>query len=213
MKKGLFITFEGGEGSGKSTQAEILTNRLRLQGVRVVATREPGGTRIGEQVRSITHSQENIDLNPKAEAYLMAASRAQHVAEVIYPAIQAGMVVICDRFVDSSIAYQGYGRELGPDIVAGLNDFAVNGARPDMTILLDIDPEIGAARRNGSGKKDRLDLQEAEFYLRVRQGYLELAKKFPERYVVINAAGGMEKVAGQIWAVISKKFNLKNGSD
>lgn len=205
MKRGFFITFEGGEGAGKSIQVEILASHLHEEGYPVKVTREPGGTRIGEQIRSITHNSENVDLEATTEAYLMAAARAQHVEQVIFPSLEAGHIVVSDRYVDSSIAYQGYGRKLGPEKIAGLNDLAVNGAIPDLTILLDVSVERGHRRRNKSLKpKDRLDLQQKEFYERVHNGYLTLAKKNKGRYVVINAERPIEDVAQEVWKVVKE---------
>lgn len=207
MKKGFFITFEGGEGSGKSIQVEILVSHLHEEVYSVVVTREPGGTRIGEQIRTITHSQENVDLDPVAEAYLMAAARAQHVRQIIAPALEAGKIVVCDRFVDSSLAYQGYGRKLGVDVVARLNALAVNGAKHDLTILLDVTPQVGMKRRTKSHKpNDRLDLQQHDFYQRVHDGYLSLAKREPSRYVVIDASKSIEVVAGEVWKSVKKNL-------
>lgn len=212
MKKGFFITFEGGEGAGKSIQVEILASHLHEEDYEVKVTREPGGTRIGEQIRAITHSQENVDLTGVAEAYLMSAARAQHVEQVIFPSLEAGKIVVCDRFVDSSIAYQGYGRKLGPEKIADLNEMAVNGAVPNLTILLNIPPEVGHKRRMKSHKAvDRLDLQQKEFYERVQKGYLELAKKNHGRYVIIDAGESIEQVSIKIWQVVKKR--LKNKSD
>lgn len=199
-KKGYFITFEGGEGAGKSIQTEILASHLHEAGYRVKVTREPGGTRLGEQIRAITHNQENVDLLPLTEAYLMAASRAQHVAEVVYPALETGHIVVSDRYIDSSIAYQGYGRKLGAETIKLLNDPAVNGAIPDLTILLNVDVTVGSRRRTKSLKaRDRLDLEQKEFYDRVHAGYLELARKDPQRFVVIDANRPIEQVALDIW--------------
>ncbi|MBI3577060.1 dTMP kinase [Candidatus Gottesmanbacteria bacterium] len=207
MNKGFFITFEGGEGAGKSIQVEILVSHLHEEGYAVLVTREPGGTRIGEQIRTITHSQENVDLDPVAEAYLMAAARAQHVRQIIAPVLEAGKIVVCDRFVDSSLAYQGYGRKLGVDVVEELNALAVNGAKPDCTIFLNIAPDIGMKRRNKSRKpSDRLDVQRLDFYQRVHDGYLVLAKREPSRYVVIDASKSIEGVAAQIWNVVKTKL-------
>ena len=206
MKRGYFITFEGGEGAGKSIQVEILSSHLSEKGYHIVVTREPGGTRIGEQIRAITHNPENVDLTPVAEAYLMAAARAQHVAQIIEPSIASGKIVICDRFVDSSIAYQGYGRKLGPDVIDKLNELAVNGAVPDLTVYLNVPLELGMQRRKKSNKaSDRLDLQQKEFYTRVHQGYLELVKKNPKRYVVIDASRTIVEVASEIWKVVELK--------
>lgn len=210
-KKGLFIVFEGGEGAGKSMQVGLLASRLREAGHEVVATREPGGTRIGEQIRAITHNPENVDLSARAEAYLMAASRAQHVNEIIEPALIDGKIVVCDRFLDSSIAYQGYGRKLGADTIGKLNEMAVKGLVPDLTILLDVPIDVGLARRNGSVKKDRLDLQQKSFYERVYRGYLELAKKNPTRYVVIGGTDAIDAVAGKIWETVKRFVDTRNG--
>lgn len=205
MKHGFFITFEGGEGAGKSIQVEILASHLHEEGYAVTVTREPGGTRIGEQIRSITHNQENVDLEATTEAYLMAAARAQHVEQVIFPSLEAGKIVVCDRFVDSSIAYQGYGRKLGPEKITRLNEMAVNGAIPDLTLLLDVSIEVGLKRRHKSNKpRDRLDLQQREFYTRVHEGYLTLAKKNPRRYVIIDAQRSIEKVSLSVWSAVKK---------
>jgi len=212
MKRGFFIVFEGGEGSGKSIQVEILASHLREEGYTVTVTREPGGTRIGEQIRAITHNSENVDLDAVAESYLMAASRAQHVRELIEPALVAGKVVVCDRFVDSSIAYQGYGRKLGGDTIRILNELAVDGAIPDMSIVLDVSPSLGLDRRaRGVKMKDRLDLQQKDFYDRVYQGYVTLAKKDPERYVIIDSSKPIEDVAGNVWKAVKKALDNRNG--
>lgn len=214
MKRGFFIVLEGGEGSGKSVQAELLGNRLRQTGRKVVLTREPGGTRIGEQIRTITHNRENVDLDPIAEAYLMAASRAQHVREIIAPALVDGAIVISDRFVDSSIAYQGYGRNLGVKEIASLNDLAVNGVMSDLVILLDVPPAMGFARLEKEGKqKDRLDIQQKEFYGRVRGGYLALAKNNSSRYVVVDATKSAEEVASSIWKIVTDALDKRNGKE
>lgn len=210
-RRGFFIVFEGVEGAGKSVQAGLLASHLREQGHPVLVTREPGGTRIGEQIRAITHNQKNVDLDARAEAYLMAASRSQHVTEIIEPALEEGKVVVCDRFVDSSIAYQGYGRGLGADTIRDLNHLAVNGAVPDLTILLNVPVEVGLARREGSVKKDRMDLQQKDFYQRVHQGYLELAKSAPAQYVVIDATAPLEAVASKVWEAVKKFLGKSNG--
>jgi len=185
-KKNLFIVFEGLEGSGKSTQAGLLASRLLEEGFDIKATREPGGTRIGELIRQITHSKDNVDLTAVAESCLMAASRAQHVREIIRPALDSGKIVISDRFVDSSLAYQGYGRELGEGKITALNKMAVEEVIPDIVIFLDVLPEIGFKRRNGTSKIDRLDLQQNDFYLRVYEGYIKLAGKNKDKYFFIK---------------------------
>ncbi len=204
-KKGIFITFEGNEGSGKSIQVEILASHLREESYEVVVTREPGGTRIGEHIRSITHDPENVDLAPATESYLMAAARAQHVSEVILPAISSGKIVICDRFIDSSIAYQGYGRKLGEKTIKELNKLAVGNIEPDLTILLDVSVEIGLLRRrNGRKKIDRLDLQQKDFYNRVSVGYKKLVKNDKSRFFVIAGSQPIEDIAKQIWEKVKQ---------
>lgn len=214
MKRGFFIVFEGGEGAGKSVQAQILATRLREKGKKVVVTREPGGTRIGEQIRAITHNTENVDLDPVAEAYLMAASRAQHVREIIAPALACGNMVISDRFVDSSIAYQGFGRNLGAKDIAALNELAVNGAKSDVVILLDMPPAVGLARLKKEGKwKDRLDMQQRDFYDRVHAGYLALAKNNSSRYVVVDATKSIEEVASSVWKIVTDALDKRNGKE
>lgn len=206
MKRGYFIVLEGVEGSGKSSETELLARQLRSKGHDVVVTREPGGTRIGEQIRNITHDPANVDLDPMTEAYLMAASRAQHVREIIAPALEDGKIIISDRFVDSSIAYQGYGRDLGAKDIAALNELAVDGARPDIVFLLDAPPAFGLARLEQFGKKkDRMDMQKKDFYDRVREGYLSLAKHNPSRYVVVDATKSIEEVASVIWNILSAR--------
>jgi dTMP kinase len=208
-KRGYFISFEGGEGAGKTIQVELLAQKLKKAGYDVVVTREPGGTPIGEQIRSITHSKENVDLDPKAESYLMAAARAQHVAQVIEPALEKDYIVVCDRFLDSSTAYQGYGRQLGPERIELLNELAINSTLPDLTLLLDISIEEGLKRRKNSQKPtDRLDLQKEEFYKRVRNGYIQLSQKYASRFVVISALGTVEDISTKIWNVVQKSVTL-----
>lgn len=210
MKKGVFITFEGNEGSGKSIQVEILASHLREEGYKVVVTREPGGTRIGEHIRGITHDPENVDLDPKTESYLMAAARAQHVEEVILPALKSGKIVICDRFLDSSLAYQGYGRNLGEETITSLNKLAIGNIKPDLTILLDVPIDIGLRRRqNGRKRIDRLDLQQKDFYKRVDRGYKIIAEKYPKRYFVISAKKPIEAIAKIIWEKVKKVYAQK----
>ena len=194
------------EGSGKSTQVGILAGKLREKGIDVVVTREPGGTRIGELIREITHSRDNVDLTAACEAYLMAASRAQTVREIIRPALSASKVVIADRFFDSSLAYQGYGREFGEEKIAALNELATDGVMPDITFFLDVSPKLGFTRRNGTKKIDRLDLQPPDFYKRVYQGYKKQAGKYSLRYVTIDGGETIEKIASAIWQVIESKM-------
>jgi len=203
-----FITFEGLEGSGKSTQAGLLASKLREKGHEILSTREPGGTRIGEYIRDITHNRNNIDLTAAAEAYLMAASRTQHVREIIKPALEMKKIVICDRYVDSSLAYQGYGRQLGEEVIWQLNKLAIDDIIPNLTIFLDIPLEIGLSRRNHTEKIDRLDLQQKDFYERVYDGYQRLAQKYKERYFVVDSSKPIEEVAKTIWTKISTAFKI-----
>lgn len=198
-KKSLFIVFEGLEGSGKSTQVGLLASKLKEQGKEITVTREPGGTRIGELIREITHNRQNVDLTAVAESYLMAASRAQHVREIIKPALERGQIVICDRFLDSSLAYQGFGRELRDEVIENLNKLAVNDVLPDLVIFLDLLPQQGFKRRNGSDKIDRLDLQQQDFYRRVYEGYKKLARKNKNRYFTVDSSKPIEQVAQKIW--------------
>lgn len=201
---GFFITFEGVEGSGKSTQVGLLASRMKEEKLDIVVTREPGGTRIGELIRNITHGRENVDLTGVAEAYLMSAARAQLVREIIKPALTGGKIVIADRFIDSSLAYQGYGRELGEEVIEQLNNLAVEKVMPHLTIFLDVTPEVGFARRNGTEKIDRLDLQQKDFYNRVYNGYKKLAEKYKERYFVVDSSKSIIEVEEKIWERVQK---------
>ncbi len=205
--KGFLITFEGVEGSGKSTQVGLLASKLKEERYDIVVTREPGGTRIGELIRNITHGRENVDLTAVSEAYLMAAARAQLVREIIRPALIDGKIVIVDRFIDSSLAYQGYGREIGKEEIEQLNNLAIDGVLPDLTFFLDVSPDIGFARRNGTDKIDRLDLQQKDFYRRVYNGYKKLAEENPDRIIAIDSSRTIEEVAGEIWGKV-RKFSI-----
>jgi dTMP kinase len=184
----MFITLEGPEGAGKTTQLRALADFLRGCGYDVVTTREPGGTAIGDQIRHVLHDTANVAMSPTAEVLLYAASRAQLVAEVIQPALAAGRVVLCDRYADSTMAYQGYGRGLDRDALAALTAVATGGLRPDLTLLLDLDVARGLARRRDEGEEmNRLDLETIEFHRRVRAGYLALAAAEPARWQLIDA--------------------------
>lgn len=205
---GFLITFEGMEGSGKSTQVGLLASKLREKGYEIVVTREPGGTRIGEEIRNITHGRENVDLTAISECYLMTASRAQLVREIIRPALSDGKIVIVDRFIDSCLAYQGYGRDLGEKEVFRINHQALDGVFPNLTILLNVSPDIGFSRRNGTEKIDRLDLQQKDFYQRVYDGYKKLAGKYKERYFVVDSNKPIEEVAEKIWEEVEKRIKI-----
>ena len=193
MKKGIFITFEGTDGSGKSTQIERFADYVKAKGYDVVLTREPGGTPVSEKIRSIILDPENTEESPVTEALLYAASRAQHVSEKIKPAIERGALVICDRFLDSSIAYQAYARGLGDDVLK-INEFAVQGVMPDITFFLDIDPESARERRSIRGTSDRLENEGLSFQVKVYEGYRKLIARSPERFRVIDAKQSPDEV-------------------
>lgn len=195
-KRGYFITFEGGDGSGKSTQIDILKDRLEKKGYDVLLTREPGGTRISEKIRDIILDKNNDEMDYMTEAMLYAAARAQLVKQVIEPMLEDNKIVICDRFVDSSIAYQAYGRGLG-DSVGIINSFAVGGCLPDVTFFLRVDPSIGSSRIS-SRERDRIEQEPDEFHTKVYNGYMELEEKFPDRIVGINASRSIEEIAAEI---------------
>lgn len=198
-----FITLEGPEGSGKSTQIRLLGEYLEGRGWEVLATREPGGTRIGEQVRAILHDLGNVAMLPRAEALLYAASRAQLVGEVIRPALARGVVVLCDRYVESTLAYQGYGRGLDLTLLESITQFATEGLRADLVIYLDLPVEVGlrrklADREREPGEWTRMDEQEIAFHDRVRRGYLAMAAMEPERWCVLDAQEPISALQGEI---------------
>ncbi len=196
MSNGYFISFEGVDGSGKSTQISKLKEYLEAGGYEVVLSREPGGTDIGEQIRSVILDPNNQGMTAVTEALLYAASRAQHVHDVIAPAVEAGKVVICDRFVESSIAYQQYGRKLG-ECVRIINGYAIDGCMPDLTFLLKVKPDVGGTRI-GSREKDRIELEDKSFHEAVYQGYESLQEEFSERIVGIDAARSVDEIFAEI---------------
>lgn len=201
-RAGLFIALEGGEGAGKSVQAEALAQRLRDRGCGVALTREPGGTPLGERLRDIIlglSGDAMPPLRPLSEAILFCAARAELVAEVIAPALERGEVVICDRFADSTRAYQGYGRGVEPHVIEKLNEIATGGLRPDLSVLLDLPVAEGLARASAGGALDRFEGENVEFHERVRRGYLSLAEEEPERWLVVDAAQTPDVVTEAIW--------------
>lgn len=198
----MFIAFEGGEGAGKSSRVVALSSRLRATGHEVVLTHEPGDSRIGLQIRAILLDPTNQGLDARAEALLYAADRAQHVASVIVPALDRGAVVVTDRYVDSSIAYQGVARGLGAETIARLSRFATGGLLPDLTIVLDVPPIVGRTRLAGS--PDRLEAEPAEFHARVRQAYIELADASPDRYLIVDGTQSEEQVDAMILDGVKK---------
>ena len=193
----MFITLEGPEGSGKTTAVESAVKRLQEMGYEIVRTREPGGTPIAEQIRNVILDKANTSMDPRTEALLYAASRRQHLVEKVWPAIKEGKIVICDRYLDSSLAYQGGARGLGIDNVLNVNLFATENTWPDLTLLFDIKPEEGLKRiaANASREVNRLDLEKIEFHQKVRESFLYLANKYPERFIIIDASKSREEVA------------------
>ncbi|WP_434995953.1 dTMP kinase [Arthrobacter sp. Ld5] len=190
---GLFIALEGGDGAGKSTQAALLCRALEGAGRTVVRTREPGGTPIGEKLRSLVLEHGHGEIDARTEALLFAASRAAHVHQVIVPALERGDVVVCDRFIDSSVAYQGAGRALGAQAVLDVNLWATDGLRPDLTVLLDVEPSEGRNRRTaGAAAEDRLESEPDAFHASIRDAFLDLARADPDRYLVLSASGTPE---------------------
>ena len=203
-ERGLFITLEGGDGSGKTTQAELLREWLVAGGRTVVRTREPGGTPVGVEVREIVLHHRG-DITPRAEALLYAADRAHHVATVVRPALQRGEVVIQDRYIDSSVAYQGAGRVLDPNEVRGISEWATEGLRPDLTVLLDLDAGVARGRLDEARTRyDRLEAEASEFHDRVRAAYLALAAAEPERFLVLDAALPVDDIAASIRARVDE---------
>ncbi len=202
MRNGLFITLEGPDGSGKTTQIAYLKEYFEQRGIETVFTREPGGTPIGEKLRDIILDRENGEMCDMTEALLYAASRSQHVQQRILPALGEGKVVICDRFIDSSIAYQGYGRKLG-DPVRVINELAVGGCMPDVTFLMELSPEVGKARIS-EDSQDRLEQEKLEFHDRVFQGYEALADLYSERFVRIDASRDKEAIRRDICAALDR---------
>lgn len=203
MKKGLFITFEGTDGCGKTTQIELLKRYLEEKGYKVVLTREPGAKGLGEKLREILLNYDG-DVSSNCESFLFLADRAQHIDMLIKPAIERGEVVLCDRHTDSTVAYQGYGRGLDLDQIRMLNDIATNGVKPDMTFVFDID--IETAQKRVGKTKDRMESAGIEFFKRVRQGYLEIAKSEPERVKVLDATQTIETIANQVKGYIDTKL-------
>lgn len=207
----MFITFEGSEGSGKTSQLAQLVAFLQQSGYTVLTPREPGGTAIGEQVRRVLFDLQNTSMLPPTEVLLFQASRAQLVGEVIRPYLASGGIVLCDRYADSTLAYQGYGRQLDLAQLRALIDFATGGLKPDLTLLLDVEVELGLQRRSQDGNRNRLDILDVDFYQRVRQGYLELARLEPQRWVVINASQPSEAVQASIRRVVLQRLGQPQG--
>ena len=204
----MFISFEGPEGSGKTTQIPLLTEFLREQGFRVFTTREPGGTDIGEQIRSVLMKLDNTSMSPRTEILLFLAARAQLVEQCIRPELEQGGIVISDRYADATLAYQGYGHGTDLDTLRSLLDFATGKLYPDLTILLDLTPEQGLQRKRNGGEWNRLDAYELEFHQRVWQGYRELAQLDPQRWVVIDASQPFEVVQQEIRQAVAQRVRV-----
>ncbi|MFN3395545.1 MAG: dTMP kinase [Thermodesulfovibrionales bacterium] len=200
MNRGIFISFEGIEGSGKTTQARLLHDYLYKKGLNPVLTEEPGGTDIGREIRKILLSLGHFNMHPVTELLLYNASRSQHVNEVILPAIKSGRIVITDRFSDSTYAYQGWGRGLDRDIINRIDEISTGGVRPDITILIDVDVNVGLMRNRKANKVDRIELEEIEFHRRVRDGYLEIARQEPNRIKIIDGSKEIEDIHRQVIA-------------
>ena len=207
--RGLFIALEGGEGAGKSTQGWLLTEHLRARGLDVVHTREPGGTPAAEAIRAVVLSPEFAGLDMRSEALLFAAARGEHAARVIRPALERGSIVVCDRYIDSSVSYQGVGRDLGADAIRELSLWATQGLVPDLTIVLDIDPTVGLTRIE---EPDRLEAEPVEYHLRVRQAFVDLAQADPARYLVIDASQDVDLIAATISARVDPLLAGRFGS-
>ncbi len=198
----LFVTFEGGEGCGKSTQSRLLVKKLKQHEIPAVLTHEPGGTLLGNKLRKLLKTRQGYDISPEAELLLFAASRAQLVAQVIRPALKEGKVVVCDRFAYSTAVYQGYGRGVDLSVVDRINTLATGDLKPDLTILLDISPEQGLSRKRNL--RDRFELEDLPFHRRVREGYLKMAAAEPDRWLVVDATLPKRKIADIVWARVSR---------
>lgn len=212
MSNKLFVTFEGGEGCGKTTVIKALVEELKKEGIEPLVTREPGGSNIAEQIRNVILDKSNTAMDPKTEALLYTASRRQYLSEIVLPALKDGKLVISDRYLDSSLAYQGYARGIGIDEVYSINMFATDGMMPDITFFLDLEPEEGLKRiaLHRSNEVNRLDLEKSSFHQKVHEGYQILLKKYPNRIIRIDASQTVEEEVKQIKEIILKKIK-ENG--
>ena len=203
---GIFITIEGPEGAGKTTVMKDVAEKLQSEGYEIITTREPGGIRISERIREVILDNDLIEMDGRTEALLYAAARRQHLVEKIVPALTEGKIVLCDRFVDASLAYQGYARGLGIDEVLSINEFAIGNLMPNLTLLFDLDPEIGLSRiaQHDNRELNRLDVESLSFHKLVREGYQEVVKRYPDRIHVIDASRTQEEVTGEVLNVLKK---------
>jgi dTMP kinase len=209
LDKGLFISFEGIEGTGKTIQSKLLYEHFKKTGYTVILTEEPGGTRISLKIRDMLLSVENKEITPITELLLYNASRAQHLKEVILPVLKKGGIVITDRFADSTVAYQGYGRGIDLKLIDSLERMVTEGIKPDITFLLDLDAETGLLRNKGINKTDRLELEALEFHKKVRDGYLQVAAKEPGRIKLIDASGSIEEIQRKIIDTITSYVKIR----
>ncbi|WP_102348016.1 dTMP kinase [Bacillus sp. Marseille-P3661] len=209
MKKGYFITFEGPEGAGKSTIISLINKHLEQKGMATTLTREPGGIEIAEKIRSVILDKNHTVMDGRTEALLYAAARRQHLVEKIIPSLNNGKVVLCDRFIDSSLAYQGFARGLGMEEVYSINKFAIDEYMPDLTIYLDVSPQVGIDRINKDVNREinRIDLETIDFHNRVREGYMRLVKKYKNRIILINAEQNQSSVLTEVTKLIDAKLN------
>ncbi|WP_075979806.1 dTMP kinase [Bacillus massilinigeriensis] len=212
MKNGIFITVEGPEGAGKTTVISMVADGLRKSGYKVLETREPGGIEIAEQIRNVILDKKNTAMDSRTEALLYAAARRQHLIEKVKPALDDGYIILCDRFIDSSLAYQGYARGLGMDEVYSINQFAIEGMMPKLTIYFDIEPEIGLQRINKHKDREvnRLDLETLEFHRKVREGYILLLEKYSDRIHKIDASQTIEDVFKQAEKIVKETLIVNN---
>jgi len=211
---GFFVTVEGGEGAGKTTAIRSIEQVLTQAGYEVVVTREPGGIAIAEQIREVILDKSNVTMDGRTEALLYAAARRQHLVEKVMPALKAGKAVLCDRFIDSSLAYQGYARGLGIDEIFEINRFAIDGTMPDLTLFLDVSPEVGLARihANRDREVNRLDLEALSFHERVRAGYRQLLERFPDRIVRVDADQSEADVIRALMDVVTDRLRSRNNN-
>ncbi|AYC30717.1 dTMP kinase [Paenisporosarcina cavernae] len=210
-QKGVFITFEGPEGAGKTTVMNELAKEFTAEGMDIVTTREPGGIRIAEKIRAIILDNQHLEMDARTEALLYAAARRQHLVEVIKPALAAGKIVLCDRFVDASLAYQGYARGIGVAEVWAINEFAIADTMPDKTLLFDLNPEVGLSRiANGKNRENnRLDKESVAFHEKVREGYHLLVKESPDRFITIDAEKSQDEVKVNVRNILKNYLDTK----
>ncbi|AOV06331.1 dTMP kinase [Sporosarcina ureilytica] len=206
--KGIFITFEGPEGAGKTTVISAIYDRLQNQGKKVLLTREPGGIKIAEDIRGIILDNENTEMDAKTEALLYAAARRQHLVEKVIPALAQGYIILCDRFIDSSLAYQGYARGIGIDEILEINQFAIGEAMPDVTVFFDIRPEDGLARvlNNDKREQNRLDKEALSFHHKVYEGYQQVIRRYCDRIVVTDASLTQDEVVENVYKIITSRI-------